>query len=336
MRDSDARVVVVASGGDQVVVPGERLGRREAAAGVHLRRSRRTRAARGPTSSAPGVAQRCRRALEGGGDRRLGVVEEVVAHDGQARRTRSSAAACGSAPLRSAPASRSRRRCGRSRRRRRAWPTAARRRRAGTRAWVGFQPTRPQSAAGIRHEPPVSVPSAPCAIPSATETAPPEVEPPGMRRARAVPRVRRRAVVGVDARGRCRRTRSCSCGRRAPGPARRQRGDRGGVGARRAARRAPREPARVTCPRTSKRSLTDDRDARVAATARARPPAARPWPARPPAPRRRRRAGMRARPPRRGRRCAPGSPRPAPRTSSAARPGAAASSSSVRHQTGSK
>ena len=51
----------------------------------------------------------------------------------------------------------------------------------GTRRAVGLKPTMPQSAAGIRHEPPVSVPSAPSAMPSVTDTAAPEDEPPGMR-----------------------------------------------------------------------------------------------------------------------------------------------------------
>src|SRR6266849_1064021 len=51
----------------------------------------------------------------------------------------------------------------------------------GTRCLLGFQPTRPHSAAGIRVEPPVSVPMAISHMPSATATAPPEVEPPGTR-----------------------------------------------------------------------------------------------------------------------------------------------------------
>src|SRR5690606_32518421 len=52
----------------------------------------------------------------------------------------------------------------------------------GTRRAVGFQPTIPLKAAGTRHEPPVSVPSAPYAMPSATETPEPDDEPPGTRR----------------------------------------------------------------------------------------------------------------------------------------------------------
>src|SRR5476651_2301823 len=50
---------------------------------------------------------------------------------------------------------------------------------SGTRRCVGLNPTMPLKAAGIRHEPPVSVPSAPCAMPSTTDTAAPEDEPPG-------------------------------------------------------------------------------------------------------------------------------------------------------------
>ena len=46
---------------------------------------------------------------------------------------------------------------------------------------LGLKPTMPQSAAGIRNEPPVSLPMAISHMPSATATAPPEVEPPGMR-----------------------------------------------------------------------------------------------------------------------------------------------------------
>jgi hypothetical protein len=46
---------------------------------------------------------------------------------------------------------------------------------------VFLKPTSPCSAAGMRIEPPVSEPSAAHAAPLATLTAPPEVEPPGMR-----------------------------------------------------------------------------------------------------------------------------------------------------------
>ena len=62
----------------------------------------------------------------------------------------------------------------------------------GIRPAVGFNPTSPHQAAGIRQDPPVSVPSAPCAIPSLTETAPPEVEPPEI-----CPASRRQGLSGV-------------------------------------------------------------------------------------------------------------------------------------------
>ena len=48
-------------------------------------------------------------------------------------------------------------------------------------AAVGLKPVRPQKADGMRIEPPVSVPSAPAAMSSATVTAPPEVDPPATR-----------------------------------------------------------------------------------------------------------------------------------------------------------
>ena len=44
-----------------------------------------------------------------------------------------------------------------------------------------MNPTMPQPAAGLRTEPPVSVPSAATAMRSATETAAPADEPPGTR-----------------------------------------------------------------------------------------------------------------------------------------------------------
>ena len=47
---------------------------------------------------------------------------------------------------------------------------------------VGLNPVNPHSAAGIRMEPPVSVPMATGAMPSATDTAAPDDEPPGIRR----------------------------------------------------------------------------------------------------------------------------------------------------------
>ncbi len=51
----------------------------------------------------------------------------------------------------------------------------------GVRDCVLLKPTRPHSAAGMRIEPPVSEPSPATARPSATDTAAPEDEPPGMR-----------------------------------------------------------------------------------------------------------------------------------------------------------
>jgi hypothetical protein len=46
---------------------------------------------------------------------------------------------------------------------------------------VGFRPTIPQSAAGWRIEPPVSVPIAQGAVPAATAAAEPPDDPPGTR-----------------------------------------------------------------------------------------------------------------------------------------------------------
>ena len=63
---------------------------------------------------------------------------------------------------------------------------------SGTRRCVGLKPTMPLKAAGIRQEPPVSVPSAPCAIRSATETAAPDDDPPG-----TWPTSRRHTLFGV-------------------------------------------------------------------------------------------------------------------------------------------
>ncbi len=51
----------------------------------------------------------------------------------------------------------------------------------GTRLAVGLNPVMPQNAAGIRIDPPVSVPMAATAMPSATLTPAPDEEPPGMR-----------------------------------------------------------------------------------------------------------------------------------------------------------
>ena len=54
---------------------------------------------------------------------------------------------------------------------------------SGQRPIVGRKPTTPQSAAGMRMEPPVSVPSATGRIPAATAAADPPLEPPATRSA---------------------------------------------------------------------------------------------------------------------------------------------------------
>src|SRR5262249_38936464 len=51
----------------------------------------------------------------------------------------------------------------------------------GTRPYDGFRPTMPQYAAGIRIEPPVSVPSAYSQTPAATSAAEPVLDPPDVR-----------------------------------------------------------------------------------------------------------------------------------------------------------
>jgi len=51
----------------------------------------------------------------------------------------------------------------------------------GTRPAEGRRPTRPQNEAGIRSEPPRSVPSARAIMPLASAAAPPPVEPPAER-----------------------------------------------------------------------------------------------------------------------------------------------------------
>ncbi len=52
---------------------------------------------------------------------------------------------------------------------------------SGTSPMPGFSPTTPQAEAGIRTDPPVSVPSARSQRPAATATAEPEEDPPGQR-----------------------------------------------------------------------------------------------------------------------------------------------------------
>src|SRR5215210_390193 len=48
-----------------------------------------------------------------------------------------------------------------------------------TSPYVGFNPTTPFNAAGFRIDPPMSVPSAISDEPTATDTPPPALEPPG-------------------------------------------------------------------------------------------------------------------------------------------------------------
>src|SRR2546426_1330255 len=52
---------------------------------------------------------------------------------------------------------------------------------SGTRPYDGLKPYTPQNAAGVRIEPPPSVPSASGPQPPATPTAAPPLEPPGVR-----------------------------------------------------------------------------------------------------------------------------------------------------------
>ena len=56
---------------------------------------------------------------------------------------------------------------------------------SGTRRAVGLNPTTPLRAAGMRAEPPVSLPMEISLVPSATETPAPDDEPPGMRKGSA-------------------------------------------------------------------------------------------------------------------------------------------------------
>jgi len=63
---------------------------------------------------------------------------------------------------------------------------------SGTRRAVGLNPTMPFSAAGMRTDPPVSEPIAAAAMPSVTEIAAPDDDPPGTR-----PAARSNAFLGV-------------------------------------------------------------------------------------------------------------------------------------------
>ena len=90
----------------------------------------------------------------------------------------------------------SRRRCGPSARPCRGTAPAGRTPSSDTRPRVVFSPTTPQHAAGIRIEPPVSLPKATSASPAPTATAEPLDEPPGT--SLGVERVDRRSEPRVD------------------------------------------------------------------------------------------------------------------------------------------
>jgi hypothetical protein len=123
----------------------------------------------------------------------------------------------------------------------------------GTRCLLGLKPTMPHRAAGILVDPPVSLPIAMSHMPSATATAPPDVEPPGTR-------VRSAGLPGVP-----------KCGLRPTAekansvmlvlatmiaPAARSRRTIGAsASAGDASSASTREPARVFSPLTSNRSL---------------------------------------------------------------------------------
>ena len=92
---------------------------------------------------------------------------------------------------------RNRRPSARSARSSRCCRTAERRRRSEMRCRLGLKPTMPHSAAGMRVEPPVSLPMAISHMPSATATAPPDDRAAG--NARAVGRIARRAEMRIDA-----------------------------------------------------------------------------------------------------------------------------------------
>ncbi len=129
----------------------------------------------------------------------------------------------------------------------------------GTRRAVPLKPTTPWSAAGMRIEPPVSEPSATQAAPVATDAAPPDVEPPGMRGVGSSA-----SVAGLASTGKCglrptpenansdmwvRPTKAAPAARR-----------RATAGQSTRAGGAPRrivEPAAVTSPATSNRSLSE-------------------------------------------------------------------------------
>ena len=158
------------------------------------------------------------------------------------------------APPSPARAPRRRRRRARAGRACRGWSRAATAPSIGIAPSLVLSPTRPLNDAGIRTEPPVSLPTPAAAQPRATATAVPLDDPPGTRD--AIDGVARRPGVRVEPEareGELRHGRSCRGRPRRPRRA-----------ARRPARRLPSggasnsagEPAPVTSPAVSSRSLT--------------------------------------------------------------------------------
>ena len=134
---------------------------------------------------APAAPQRLERRLEPRPHLVVEQVAEVPARDGEAQaadgRWRSAAGASGAPSKRVVHVPRVGHGARRADRRDRACATAARRRSVESRRSVGFSPTMPQAAAGIRIDPPVSVPSVASAMPAATLAAEPPLDPPGER-----------------------------------------------------------------------------------------------------------------------------------------------------------
>ena len=139
----------------------------------------------------------------------------------------------------------------------------------GTSPNVGLWPTTPQNAAGIRIEPPPSVPSAIGVAPYATDAPAPPREPPGVRS-------RRPRVAGQARRRRCR----CSRGSRTPGcwscRRRPRRPPAAGPPGRRRRRgrspRAPRDPLVAGAPASQMWSLTDTGTPSSGRSVASRPP----------------------------------------------------------------
>ncbi|GAO27353.1 hypothetical protein ALISP_7173 [Alicycliphilus sp. B1] len=146
----------------------------------------------------------------------------------------------------------------------------------GTRRAVFLKPTTPLRAAGMRIEPPVSEPRAMKAAPVATDTPAPEDEPPGTRAGPGRAPWRASCAAGVPKCGftptpEKANSTMCVCPTMAA-PARRRRAtavQSAGAGG---ASASTVEPAAVTMPRMSNRSLTET--ARPASGSRATPGAA--------------------------------------------------------------